>query len=117
MALTREEILSASRGRTTVMINSLGGEVNITKLPAGLVLSVSKKLDKQEIDDGEFAIAMIVASVVDDEGKSVFDTESAALMSSEALQELIIAISDYNKLDIKVAEAKESLKKVQRKHS
>jgi pyrrolidone-carboxylate peptidase len=117
MVLTREQILAASRQIKAVEIKALGGEVNITKLPSGLVLSVSDKLGRKEITDNEFAITLLVASIVDEKGVAVFDAETAALMSSEALQELIIAIADYNKLDIKLAEAKENLKKVSRKHS
>ncbi len=118
MALSRDEILKASRPKVTpVQMKTIGGEVLLRQLSSSEVLGLNEKFSAGELSEENYTYAIVRLSVVDDDGNAVFDESTVKDVIVEVMTELATEIAKYNNLDIKKAEAAAALKKVRQKSS
>jgi len=116
--LSRDEILRKSLAKkVTIHVVSLDGEVNLKQLSSSQVMGLTEKYQNGELTQEDYTYAIVVMSVIDDDGLPVFDDVNIKEMSVEVMTELAQAIGQLNNLDVERAKADANLKKVRSKHS
>ncbi len=97
MILTRDQMMKG-KGRIykTVMFEDLDGELRLGSLTAGAALELNdlkSRITKGEAVEKEMMVLMLVDAIVDDDGKPLFDNDSAKEFLQKISPETMLKIS------------------------